>query len=135
MIATSSRKIIRREIPSYDQLATAEAHLLHDRLPEDRRALAGDLLNEGLRRLEEMHVVDLIWRVTADNLHLTELTRHLLSGADNKPYGQLGVEAPQVSRCLPFADCAGKRACGVKGFHGFSSQGHVGFFGPARCFM
>jgi len=50
------RKIIRLKTPSFDQLAAAGAHLLRDCLPDHQQDLGGELLNDGLRRLEEKHV-------------------------------------------------------------------------------
>ncbi|WP_169798760.1 AAA family ATPase [Falsihalocynthiibacter arcticus] len=48
-------KVIRLDPPSFDHLATAGAHLLRDRLPEDQHDLGGELLNEGLRRIGQKH--------------------------------------------------------------------------------
>lgn len=49
-------KIIRLETPSFDHLAAAGCQLLRDRLPDDLHDLGGELLNEGLRKLEKKHV-------------------------------------------------------------------------------
>lgn len=49
-------KVIRLEPPNFNHLAAAGRQLLRDSLPEDQRDLAGELLNEGLRRLGQRNV-------------------------------------------------------------------------------
>jgi len=48
-------KVIRLESPSFDHLAAAGTRLLRDRLPDHLHDLGGELLIDGLHRLEKNH--------------------------------------------------------------------------------